>query len=59
MNAVTTVGLIAALMLLSACGEQQTAKAELPMQVSVLKWDELAAAGSAAHVTNNNLIMMR
>lgn len=62
MKRLITMGLALSLALAcTACAEQKTAKtASLkPIQISSVKWDEVAAASSAAHVTNNNLIMMR
>ena len=53
---------LASLMLCAACAEKPAQSASLvtaPQQFSSIHWDELAAARQSAHVTNNNLIMMR
>lgn len=44
----------------TACTEPTRSTAHIgTMQLSSIQWEEVAAANSAAHVTNNNLIMMR
>jgi hypothetical protein len=63
MKRLLTTGLmLAAALAATACSDQKTAlnlNSHEPMHLSALKWDELAAANSAAVVTNNGLIMMR
>jgi len=57
----TTAIMAIALMGTAACNDMSTGKTTglQSMQVSSIRWDEMAAAGTAAHVTNNGLIMMR
>jgi outer membrane biogenesis lipoprotein LolB len=54
---------LAALMLLAACGtaEKPTAVSTHTQiqQLSQVDWAEMISAPTAAHVSNNNLIMMR
>lgn len=63
MNRLITTAMIAALLGCTACADNQTKTAAAEnvkfTQLSYVKWDEVTAASSAAHVTNNNLIMMR
>lgn len=50
----------AAVLLLAACSDQGGQHAAIRgMEFSQLDWSEMTAAPTAAHVTNNNLIMMR
>lgn len=51
--------LLAALMGTSACTDRADKADSGLMQVSSIRWDEIAAASSTAHVNNNGLIMMR
>ncbi len=55
--------LIASLLLLTAAcdtaGESKAATHTKLIQTSAVHWDEVAAAGRAAPVNNNGLIMMR
>lgn len=52
--------LLAACFSTAACSDMDSKHTSLQtIQVSSVHWDELAAASSAAHVTNNGLIMMR
>lgn len=56
----TTGLLLATALVFSACSDQKTAfNSDQGLHLSSVKWDELAAANSAAAVTNNSLIMMR
>lgn len=59
----TTGLLLLALTGMSACSDMSesktTASLEKSYLVSSVHWDEVAAADTTAHVSNNNLIMMR
>lgn len=57
---ITAAALMLSLLGTTACSDTATKHRALTnFQVSSVHWDEMAAASTAAHVTNNGLIMMR
>lgn len=57
---VMTVAAVFTLLATTACSDSATKTSAFgTMQISAVHWDEMAAATTSAHVSNNGLIMMR